>query len=315
MKWLRRAVVLVTTVAAPVLRADVIIRYTHDFKTSSPQVSGAMPSALMPQFTVIKVKGKKAYSDVGVFESVLDAGTGQITLMDAARKRFAKAAFQDYLNQIEPVVPSKDALPEDAQKALAAMKSSVAFKKTGRTDVIQGVQAQETEVTFTVDMAMPEGIPQNGPLIKMVMQLWTAQPEEALRHPALRELNEFRAYSSYFANPMDALPKILANMPGSSQDLISGLQKLSEDGALMLRFHMSAFMPMVAQMAQQGHPVPGLDANGPLMEMTTEIAEISTAAIEDSVFEIPAGFTAAPIGEVMKSLVTAARPGVAATPK
>jgi hypothetical protein len=163
---------------------------------------------------------------------------------------------------------------------------------------------------------MPEGIPQNGPLIKMVMQLWTAQPEEALRHPALRQLNEFRAYSSYFANPMDALPKILANMPGSSQDLISGLQKLSEDGALMLGFHMSAFMPIVAQMAQQGHPIPGLDANGPLLEMTTEIAEISTATIEDSVFEVPAGFAAAPIGEVMKSFVAAARPAVpAAAPR
>ena len=321
MRMIGRAVLLVAVFAAPVLRADVTIRYKNEVKAALPEATAAMPSALTPLFTVIRVKGDKAYSDLGAFASILDAGTGQITLMDSTRKSFARAPFQDYLNQVQAVMPKPSSLPEETQKALASMKTSVSFKKTGRTDVIQGVRSEETEITFSVDMAVPGGSAQAGPLplLKMVMQFWTARPEETTRNPALRQLAQFRDYTAYFASPAETLQKILASLPWSGGDLIAGLQELSKNSPVMLKFHMAAFAPMMAQLAQQAakqkNPLPGgFDPNAPLMEMSIEIAEISTAAIEDSVFEIPPGFQAADLGDLMKAVAAAARPANAPAP-
>ncbi|HYL38603.1 MAG TPA: hypothetical protein VEV17_21985 [Bryobacteraceae bacterium] len=322
MRSIRPAVLWAAMFAAPVLRADVTVRYKHDVKAALPQATAAIPSALTPQFTVIRVKGDKAYSDLGAFASILDAGTGQITLMDSTHKSFAKAPFQEFLNQVQAVMPKPSSLPEETQKAMASMKTSVSSKRTGRTDVIQGMRAEETEITFSVDMAVPGGSAQAGPLplLKMVMQFWTARPEETTRNAALRQLAQFRDYTAYFASPAETLQKILVSLPWSSGDLIADLQELSKNSPVMLKFHMAAFAPMMAQLAQQAgkqqNPVPGgFDPNAPLMEMSIEIAEISTAAIEDSVFEIPHGFQAVALDDLMKAVAAAASPAKAPAPR
>lgn len=44
------------------------------------------------------------------------------------------------------------------------------------------------------------------------------------------------------------------------------------------------------------------------MEVNTEIAEIPTARIDDSVFGIPLGFQAAPFGDFMKAWTASSHP-------
>jgi hypothetical protein len=304
--------------AAPVLRADVTIRYENDFKVASFLPSGAMPfGSSMPQLSLMRLKGNKAYANLGTFTSIVDVATQEITMIDADHKRFAKAPFQDYVDRMATMVlSSMPVLNAEAPKAMASMKTTVSTRKTGRTDVIQGVQAEETEMTFSSDMVRPNAVQQTGPTVRVVMQIWNARPEEALRNPAVRQLVGYSAYSKYLMNPTELLQKLFAQMPGFGQDFISGFQELSQNITLTLKLHIEAFMPMLAQLAKQaeaqGHPLPaGTDSNAPLMEMNHEVVEISTAAIEDSVFQIPADFEAGTFGDMMKSLIAAARPAAA----
>jgi len=68
------------------------------------------------------------------------------------------------------------------------------------------------------------------------------------------------------------------------------------------------FMPAVAAMMKQmpadKNPFgSGFDAEAPVLEMTQELAEMSTAPISDKVFEIPEGYTTAPLGEIIKGMM------------
>ncbi|MBZ5606936.1 MAG: hypothetical protein LAP38_01650 [Acidobacteriia bacterium] len=313
MRSLQRAALLATVFMAPVLRADVTVRYKNDFQSASFLPAGAMPSkSSVPQLSVMRLKGSKAYADLGAFSSVIDVGSGEITLIDADHKKFAKAPFKDYENRVEEALAAiKPVLSPEAQKTLDSMKSSVALKKTGRTDVIQGVQAEETEMTVLIDMALPEGLPQAGPMMRVVMQFWGARPEEAPRVPAIRQLAGFSAYNSAVMNPFEMIEKTLAHVPGMSQDFAPKLRELASNSPLLLKSHVALFMPMMAQLAQQmekqGQPLPaGFDPSAPLIELNTEIVEMSVDAIQDSVFDVPADFEIASFDEILKTVTAPA---------
>jgi len=51
------------------------------------------------------------------------------------------------------------------------------------------------------------------------------------------------------------------------------------------------------------------DANAPFMTMNQELAEISTASIPDSVFQIPEGYTAAPAADILKDMIARMQAG------
>ncbi len=142
MRILQRAILLAAVLAPAMLRADVTVRYKNDFQFASFLPAATLPANISPmQLSVMRLKGSKAYADLGSFASIIDVASGEITLIDRDHKRFAKAPYQDYANQMEAALAEvKPALSPDARKALDSMKSSVAMRKTGRTEVIQGVQ-------------------------------------------------------------------------------------------------------------------------------------------------------------------------------
>ena len=311
MRSLPRVVLFAGLLATSTLRADVTVRYKNDLKFAPalPAVAPAasIPSSLVPQITVMRLKGTKTYANIGTFASIIDVGSGQITLIDPDHKKFATAPFQEYQQQVEAALSSTPALSPEAQKATAAMKTSVAMRKTGRTDTIQGIQAEETELTVTVDMALPEAAQAPGPFMKLTMQFWSAKQEETLRVPAIRELAGYSAYGDAVMNPFEMMQKTLSHMPGMNEDFFAKLQELTKNSPLMLKSHVSVFMPIMAvlaqQMERQGRSLPeGFDPNEPWMELSTEIQEFSTDAIEDSVFEVPADFEAASFQELMNSI-------------
>ena len=53
---------------------------------------------------------------------------------------------------------------------------------------------------LAIEMPVP-GSDQLIPMMRMVMQIWTAKPEEALRVRAIRELTGYNLWTSYFMNP------------------------------------------------------------------------------------------------------------------
>ena len=287
---------------------DATLRYHTDVKTAAgipglPTGPGLDFGGLRDM--VVRVKGNKAFSMQGNLSSVMDLTTQDLTLIDAPNKRFAKVASGLYAAQVKAAMP---ALPANASAALASMKTSLDSRATGRTAVIQGIQSEEHE--FVLTMEMPPGAPpQAGPLMKMLIQVWTAKPEEAQRVPALQEIRNYTASASSALNPMEMIRQVLSALPGLGDSLGSVIGEMSKSGSMSLRVHTEVTMPFLAAMAQQGVPLPaGFDAAAPLMQMNQELVELSTDTLDDSLFQVPQDYLPASLEEILKGAIPAARP-------
>src|SRR6266496_3166692 len=223
-KWIALVVVL-----APLLRADATLRYHTDVKTAAgvPGLPAAMPDLGGMRDMVVRIKGNKAYSTQGNLTSIMDLTTQDMTLIDTVHKRFAKVSASQYAEQVKGAIP---AIPAEAQTALASMKTSVDTRNTGRIAAIQGIQSEEHEFILTMELP-PGGPPQAGPLMKMLMQIWTAKPEEAQRVPVLQEFHNYTASATSTMNPMEMVKQVLGALPGLGDSLGSMIADMSKSGS------------------------------------------------------------------------------------
>jgi len=288
--------------------ADATLRYHTDTKTS-PVAGIALP--LNQAFggmrdMVIRIKANKAYSTQGNIASILDLKTQELTLVDAAHKQFATVPAGQYAQQAKSAIPS---MPAQASEIFASMKSNFESRSTGRTEAIQGIQAEEREFVMTLDMALPGAPATPAPFMKMVVQIWTAKAEESERVPALRELKNYMASASSSMNPAEMVKQILGALPGMGDKLGAMIEEMSKNGGMALRTRTELFMPVLAMMSQQLPQQPGqppraaLDPNAPLMQMNQEIVELSTAPVDDALFQVPADYQPATLEEILKGAI------------
>jgi hypothetical protein len=294
-----------------VLHADVTLRYRMEVKMNpslpAPLVAAAMKGieSAAPQDMALSFRNGKGYSSSSAgFNSFTDFTAGEVTLLDTAGKRYSKLKSDQFAASLAGAMPQ---IPADATNVLASMKTHVSpARLTGRTAVIEGVEAEEHEIVFSMDgPAMPNMPP--APMMKMVMQLWTAKQSEVLRVPAIRELTGYTLYAYATTNPMASVEGMLKQLPGFS-DAIESLTKEMQNGTPMLRMHIDQFMPAIAAMMRQmpaGANNPfgaNFDADAPLMQMNEEAVELSSAPVLDSLFQIPAGYQEAPAADLIKSM-------------
>jgi hypothetical protein len=299
---------------APLTWADATMRSHMGFQVT-PGLG--IPAAAFDQTLgavqdqVVRIKGNKVYTSRGKLTSIMDLSTQVVILVDVANKRFATTTAGQYSQQLISVIP---AVPPEASAILNSIKSRFESRSTGRTAVIQGIQAEEQEFVLSVDMALP-GVPAiPGPFMKMVMQVWTAQPEEAQRVPALQEFKNYAAVASVSMNSAEAIKQILSMMPAMGDSIAAMTAEISKKGSMSLRLHMEVAMPFLAgmmkQMPQQAGQVfpAGFDPNGPLMQMNQELVELSSDPLEDSLFVVPADYQMASLEDVLKASIPAAPP-------
>jgi hypothetical protein len=298
--------------AIPVLRADVTLRYKTEV-TMNPnlpaQMAGAMagamkgPGSAAPRESVVRLKGGKGFYTAAGFNSIADFTTQEITLLDASTARYAKLNAGQVGKEMADAMPK---MPAEASAAMASMKTDVTpARATGRTAVIQGVETEEREIVVSITgPAMPNMPP--GPMVRMVMQLWTAKPGEILRVPAIRELTGYSLWSFATMNPAAGIEAIMKQMPGLS-DVFEPIMNATQKGTTMMRMHTELFMPMMAAMLQL-MPAAGntggasFDPDAPLMQMNLEAVELSTEPVPDSVFLIPEGYQEAVASDVIKGV-------------
>jgi hypothetical protein len=297
---LRFALSLVLVAAAP-LSADVTVRYKSDFKFN-PAVPPALTEQAMknrpPTDSVIRVKGYKGLTEMLSLQNIVDTQKQTITVIDPAGKRYATGPVDAYMSAAAKAMPT---LPPQAMQALSSMKAHTDSKVTGRTETIRGVQAEERELTMTVDA--PEGAPFTGPMVKMTMRLWMAKPSEAERVPAVRELAALNLWNYGAMNPGAMMQKMFEQMPGMGEGIKSLVEQFSKNKTMLLRTHVDMYMPMLA--ALPNSPLgANFDANTPFAQMTQEVSEISTDAVPDSVFQVPADYKAAPLEDILKDMMT-----------
>jgi len=302
-KWIALVVVL-----APLLRGDATLRYHTDVKTAAgvPGLpAGGGPDLAGMRDMLVRIKGNKAYSTQGNLTSIMDLTTQDMTLIDTVHKRFAKVSASQYAEQVKAAIPT---IPSEARTALASMKTSVDTRSTGRTATIQGIQAEEHEFVLTMDLP-PGGPPQAGPLMRMLMQIWTAKPEETQRVLALQEVQNYTASATSTMNPMEMVKQVFSALPGLGDSFESMIADMSKSGSMSMRVHTEVTMPFLAAMAQQGVPLPpGFDAASPVIQMNQELVELSTDPVDGALFEIPQDYLPASLEEILKGAVGTASP-------
>jgi hypothetical protein len=152
----------------------------------------------------------------------------------------------------------------------------------------------------------------------MVMHIWTAKKEEALRVPAIRELTGYQAWQKYLMNPTGMMDKLFGKMPGMSSTIGPMLDEIYKNPSVILRTRVEMYMPFMAvlakQMAAQGQTAPAIDPDAPLMEMNQEVAELSSAPVDASLFEVPKDYAAVSADDMLRDMLKARSAATAAAP-
>lgn len=296
------AVSVVLSFALALAQADTTIRYKVE--TSSPMALGANTSHLM----VIYMKGNQGVTVVDGQTTIADFARQQVTIIDTVRRRYATVPASEYAGKlganIAAMMPAAGG--DMVSQLLKSMKTSCNNGSSGVPETIQGVQAEEREVTCAMTMTMPDALKATMPSmsVNMVMRVWSAAPGERLRVPGLWQLSGFELWQKAFMNPAGSLGKMA---PEGMMPMIEAMQK---DQSATLRMNMEVSMKM---------PMPGMPAGDtPIMKMSQEVAGLSTELLDDSLFSIPGDCSAQPFEDVMKgitdALVASAKGSAPATP-
>jgi hypothetical protein len=271
------------------------------------QATQGMMNGTLPTDISMQLKGGKGYTSAGVTKAIVDFTKQEITLLDKEGKRFATVGVNDFADQMMAAMP---AMPDQAKAMMAAMKTHFAAKTTGATATIAGVESEERQLEITIDAPAMPNVPE-GPMMRMVMHIWTAKQSEVMKNPAIRELAGYNLYSYSVMNPVGMMEKMFQQMPGFT-DAFTGMMKELKSGGTpaMMRMQTEMFMPMIAAMVKQNPQAAAMfgnfDGNSPMMTMTQDVSELSTAAVADSVFQIPEGYKSAPPLDLLKLMFSKA---------
>jgi len=228
---------------------------------------------------------------------VADFVKNEITLIDAERKRYVTIPASEYGPRMAEMIPKVDTA--DGQIP-GSVQNKCDSSKTGRTEVIQGVQAEEREHTCSQQVKLTEGMQQEAAAMadlgtKFVTHVWSASPSERARVPALWQLSGYEVWRKYFMNPTQAVDRIMGVMGGMS----TMTEDLQEDQSAILRLTMDMYMKTPS--------MPGVTttASEPTMKMTLEIDELSTAPLDDSILQVPADYAETTFGDFTNGMMQA----------
>jgi hypothetical protein len=290
------------------LSADVTVVSKSDFQSLQPLPLGLSDQGFKPAQGLspglVRIKGTKCASSAGALTTITDLLTQEITLIDSTKRIFATIPMSEYPDKLAAAIAS----PTAAASSKVKMSAKTSLRRTGRTDTILGIQVEEREIILSVETEILAGGPQSGPLFKFVLLVWTAKPEEMSSNPALRELGAFSAVGNHFANPIEMLQKVVSTLTGTAEGMAAVVEEMGRVNSSVLRTEMEMYMPGLGAMAEklamqrEQRVTGGFDPNAPFMRTTLRVIEISTAPLEDAMFQVPTEFVAAPAEELMKSL-------------
>jgi hypothetical protein len=297
--------ICLTLAALPALRADVTLRYKSEVEMNPnlpAQILQSMMKAMdasLPKSQTMQLKQGRLVSETGTVKSITDFSKHEITFMDTAGKRYATMPSDRYADEVAKAMPQ---MPEEAKNAMGAMKSHVEAKATGKTATIQGVEGEERQIDITMDGPAMPNIPA-GPMMHMVMHLWTAKASEAARVPAVGEMARYDILSVGGADPVSSMAKAFNQLPGFADTFTGIFKELRSGGSpVVLRMQIEMYMPLMAALSMAAGNAAGAK-DAPMVRLNYDLDEISAAPLPDSLFQIPEGYQSVPAADIIKDLV------------
>lgn len=285
---------LATLMLAAALAAHADFSYTMTQKSTGQMGSGG--DQVMKHY----VKGQKMKIETGNATTILDFEAQTVTSINNAAKTYTVSKFSD------------------AAGAAAGTDVKADVKSTGQTKTINGYQASQTLVTM--DMDMPQG-QAAGMKAQMEIELWISRDVPGGQElAAFYKKNAARFPSSAFGAGNPAMQKAMTKLqqqmaqadgvpveevvrvkttggPGMPTMTAAQTQQMAQARAQMEAMakgggpQAAAMQAAMARMGNMGGS--GSGSGAPLMETTMDASGFSSAAIPDSVFAVPAGYTQA----------------------
>jgi hypothetical protein len=291
-------------------RADLTLRHSFEVKVASfvpaeiaAQVKQQFGSDV-PSEALVRIKGNRVMSSFGPLAGITDYGRNQITLLNPKKKEYATLPLADYPDKLAAAIPKARKLTPENEEALAGLNFDVQSSRTGEAEVIQRMRAEESLMVISIQAPSPQGVPA---VLQMEMRYWLARPEDIRRVPGLKELADYMAQSSHFFDPLQMMRKTFSGMSGLGERMREPLEELSKlNGSLVLKLQTAIRIPGIAQAIRLAQPPPaGFDANAPLLELEMDLAEVSTAPIDETTFAIPPDYHSAPVEELVNAIIQA----------
>ncbi len=300
-------------------RADLTLRYTTEV-----MIGGTLPAAVatamkqqmavnVPKERVIRIKGDKTLSDIGTLTAVIDNSAAEITLIDSAIKKYARLSMADFAAALQSNIP---AMPAAAQQLIQNMKFDVHTSVTGQVGMVSGIRADEHLTTMTMSMDLP-GLPASpAPTMRMETHTWLASPDDLNRIPALRQYAVYAQRALSMVNSADALKEVFNQVPGFGDIMRKAMEEVTGNaGSLTVKTVEKVYIPLMAQLTQnQADPNSPVIPDSPIIEMRTDLTTISSDAIDDSVFDVPADYEVVSVAEIVKALMPATPASTVAAP-
>jgi hypothetical protein len=265
---------------AAALQADFSYTMSTEMK-SSPEMEKMMAAmkgaagALGRATTITHLyKGDKSAMVTGDSITIQDAANGTITSIDLGAKTYTVSTFADMLEGLKGV--SSEAARAKAGMAkdgMPAMNMKMTAKATGKTKVIQGLTAKE--VVLSTDMSGMTGKAGKGKGGEAEMAKMMGSRDTSMWFAKLPGSAEMEAFNAKLAKLYGAQAAGLAT---EMKSLAGG----------MGMGNMEEVQRVIASVGGTGVETSTTMAMG--MQMTNKLTGFSSAAIETSKFEVPAGF-------------------------
>lgn len=286
-----------TLLVATAAHADVTMRSKMDYRLGS-FVPPAAAEGLKKQMAdavdngiVVRIKGTRSLTSSGQFLLIMDQDKGTVTMLDPKGKRFATGTLSDYGEMLKAAMP---VLPPEAKQMLDNLKVDVKTDKTGKTEIIKDIKAEETLVTVNIEMAGPMAAMG---AMRMEMHLWVAAKEEMDRVPALKEISAYMSSKAAGMNAASAMTKMFGAMPGFGDKIKGAVEEMMKTTSqAVLRNEVKMIMPGSAKM------MGALNPEEPMTEITTDLVEVSSETIPESLFQVPAGYQSAPMADLVRMM-------------
>jgi hypothetical protein len=285
-----RSAHVATVMLAASLAAHADFSYTMTQKSGGQMGSGA--GQVMKHY----MKGQKMKIETGTTATVLDFDAQTITTIDNSAKSYKVAKFSD------------------AAGATAGADVKADVKSTGQTKTINGFQAAQTLITM--DMDMPQG-QAAGMKAQMEIELWVSRnvpggqelvsfyKKNAARFPAsalgggnpgiqtaMAKLQQQMAQAD--GVPVEEVVRVKSSggpsMPTMSAAQTQQMAQARAQMEAMAKGGGPQAAAMQAAMARMGNMGSAGASGAPLMEITMDASDFSSAPIPDSAFAIPAGY-------------------------
>jgi hypothetical protein len=308
-----------------VIPAQADFSYQETSKITGGMLAGMMKvagvfskQAREPMQSTVALKGNRLAHRSSMRTSIIDLDSKTITEIDLQKKTYSVMTFEQMKQMLDSMAQKMH-----QQKPEAQMDLKVSAKATGNSKQVAGYDAKEMLVRIemqstdektgqtgamvvTTDLWITPMVPGYGEVRefykKMAAELnWTPGGNMFMARPdvskgmaeAMKEIAKLDGMPVYQTVTMGAAgtgadsTQTAAAPPAQQTQTQQSSEKPSLGGALAGRFGLGRKKSQDSQPAQQQQ---SQAAPGALLEMTTEYAGFSSAAVDPTLFDVPAGF-------------------------